>query len=73
MDSALNLIKGGGACQLREKVIANAAKEFIVVADFRKQSSVLGQGWKNGVPIEIAPFAALQALTINYAKQSRVA
>lgn len=41
-DTALNAIKGGGACHLREKVLAESAKVFIVVADSRKNSAVLG-------------------------------
>ena len=62
VDSALNLIKGGGACHLREKVIAAAAREFVVVADDRKRSDVLGTSWKQGIPVEVTPFAAMQAL-----------
>ena len=42
MDNELNAIKGGGACQLREKVLAEAATTWIIVADFRKNSHVLG-------------------------------
>ncbi|CAO1619853.1 unnamed protein product [Parajaminaea phylloscopi] len=57
VDSSLNCIKGGGACQLREKVLAEAAKTFIVVADYRKNSSLLGEKWAQGVPIEVAQFA----------------
>lgn len=57
VDLDLNCIKGGGACQLREKVLAEAAKTFIVVADYRKNSSLLGEKWAQGVPIEVAPFA----------------
>ncbi|KAH9047269.1 ribose-5-phosphate isomerase [Lactarius hengduanensis] len=57
VDSDLNCIKGGGACQLREKVLAEAAKTFIVVADYRKNSSVLGTTFITGVPIEVSPFA----------------
>lgn len=49
--------RGGGACQLREKVLAEAATNFILVADSRKDSKVLGTNWKQGVPIEVAPFA----------------
>ncbi|KAJ3324460.1 hypothetical protein HDV06_006871 [Boothiomyces sp. JEL0866] len=57
VDDALNSIKGGGACQLQEKLlIANSSKWFIV-ADYRKDSSVLGQQWKKGVPIEVVPSA----------------
>lgn len=53
----MNAIKGGGACHLREKVLAEAAKTFILIADARKNSKVLGTKWKQGVPIEVAPFA----------------
>jgi ribose 5-phosphate isomerase A len=28
----LNAIKGGGACQFQEKVVAEAAKKFVIVA-----------------------------------------
>lgn len=62
VDSALNLIKGGGACHLQEKVIANAAKELIIVADNRKRSHVLGTSWTQGVPVEVAPVAASQVI-----------
>ncbi|SCV70000.1 BQ2448_1394 [Microbotryum intermedium] len=57
VDDELNAIKGGGACHLREKVLAEAATHFIIVADSRKDSKVLGTNWKQGVPIEVAPFA----------------
>lgn len=57
VDHALNAIKGGGACHLREKVLAEAAKTFIIIADARKNSEILGTKWKQGVPIEVAPFA----------------
>ncbi|GAA5890652.1 hypothetical protein JCM8208_004949 [Rhodotorula glutinis] len=57
VDDELNAIKGGGACQLREKVLAEAATHFIIVADSRKDSKILGHAWKQGVPIEVAPFA----------------
>jgi len=42
VDNALNAIKGGGACQLREKVLAEAAETWIIVADYRKNSDRLG-------------------------------
>lgn len=32
VDKDLNLFKGGGAAQLKEKVIAKNAKKFIVIA-----------------------------------------
>ncbi len=42
VDNQLNAIKGGGACQLREKVLAEAAETWIIVADYRKNSDILG-------------------------------
>jgi ribose 5-phosphate isomerase A len=53
----LTCIKGGGACQLQEKLIAYCAKKFIIIADIRKKSSKLGQSWHNGIPIEVLPTA----------------
>ncbi|KAK4508848.1 uncharacterized protein ATC70_013471 [Mucor velutinosus] len=55
VDDQLNAIKGGGACQFQEKLVAEAAKKFIIVADFRKESSRLGTQWHQGVPIEVVP------------------
>lgn len=57
IDSDLNLIKGGGACQLQEKIVADCSKKFIIVADDRKNSGKLGRSWKKGVPIEVIPSA----------------
>ncbi|KDQ16629.1 hypothetical protein BOTBODRAFT_186306 [Botryobasidium botryosum FD-172 SS1] len=62
VDADLNCIKGGGACHLREKVLAEAAETFIVVADYRKNSHILGTNYKVGVPIEVTPFAYARLL-----------
>ncbi|KAI0083881.1 ribose-5-phosphate isomerase [Irpex rosettiformis] len=62
VDKDLNSIKGGGACQLREKVLAEAADTWVIVADYRKNSQVLGTNWKQGIPIEVVPFAYAQVL-----------
>ncbi|PVF96672.1 ribose 5-phosphate isomerase [Serendipita vermifera] len=62
VDSDLNCIKGGGACHLREKVLAEAAETWVVVADYRKNSRILGTTYKQGVPIEVAPFAYAKLL-----------
>lgn len=62
VDNDLNAIKGGGAAQLREKVLAEAAKTWVIVADYRKNSHVLGTNWKNGIPIEVTPFAYAKVL-----------
>jgi ribose 5-phosphate isomerase A len=59
-DHALNLIKGGGAALLREKVIAHASKQMIVIADESKLVENLGQF---PLPIEIIQFAT--SITIN--------
>ena len=57
IDPNLNCIKGGGACQTQEKLVAAAASRFVVIADYRKRSRALGTEWKRGVPIEVLPVA----------------
>lgn len=57
VDLQLNCIKGGGGCQLQEKIVAFAAKKFVVIADYRKESSALGEQWTQGVPVEVVPMA----------------
>ena len=53
-DPQFQLIKGGGAALLREKIVAQQSKAMVVVADDRKQVDCLGAF---GIPIEITPFA----------------
>ncbi len=53
IDPQLNLIKGGGAAHLREKIVEMAAKRFIVIADETKLVANLG---KFPLPLECAPF-----------------
>jgi ribose 5-phosphate isomerase A len=57
IDDELDLIKGMGGALAREKIVASAAKRFIVIADETKKVKVLGE---NGhpVPIEVLPFAS---------------
>lgn len=50
-----NLIKGGGGALLREKVLAQASKKFIVIIDESKISKHLGINWH--VPVEVIQFA----------------
>uniref|UniRef100_A0A8C5PBP3 ribose-5-phosphate isomerase n=1 Tax=Leptobrachium leishanense TaxID=445787 RepID=A0A8C5PBP3_9ANUR len=57
VDSELNLIKGGCGCLTQEKIVASCAKSFIVIADYRKDSSALGEQWKKGIPVEVIPMA----------------
>ena len=53
VDPDLNLIKGGGGALLREKIIANAANTFIVIADPEKNVATLGSF---PLPVEVLPF-----------------
>lgn len=53
LDPALNLIKGGGGALLREKIVAAASREMIVVADESKAVDELG---RFPLPIEVVDF-----------------
>lgn len=54
-DAGLNLIKGGGAALLREKIIAEASGRMVVIADASKEVATLG---KFPLPVEVNPFAS---------------
>jgi ribose 5-phosphate isomerase A len=56
IDPKRNLIKGMGAALAREKIVASASKQNIIIADESKKVNALGE---NGhpVPIEVLPFA----------------
>lgn len=53
VDPSANLIKGGGAALLREKIIANASDHMVVIADSNKAVEQLGQF---PLPVEVTPF-----------------
>jgi ribose 5-phosphate isomerase A len=53
IDATLSLIKGRGGALLREKVVAAAARRFVVVADESKLVRRLGVGV---LPVEVLPF-----------------
>ena len=53
VDPALNLIKGRGGAMVREKLVAAAAKRFVVVVDESKLVAQLGEGV---LPVEVLPF-----------------
>ncbi len=55
VDKGLNLIKGMGGALMREKIVASAAKQFVVVADETKLVEKLGAN--HPVPVEVLPFA----------------
>ena len=50
----LALVKGGGGALLREKIVASAAKEFVVVADSTKVVQRLG---RFPLPVEVVKMA----------------
>jgi ribose 5-phosphate isomerase A len=50
----LDLIKGLGGAFLREKLVARAAKQFLVIADDSKRVRRLGT--RSPVPVEVIPF-----------------
>jgi len=52
---SLNLIKGGGAALLREKVVDSTAHKLAIVVDERKLVKRLGD--KQPIPLEVLPFA----------------
>ncbi len=54
VDAHLNLIKGGGAALVREKIIANASQRILIVVDESKVSQVLGTSF--ALPVEIVQF-----------------
>jgi len=54
VDPELNLIKGGGGALLREKIVAQASRRVIIIADDSKLSPRLGA--RHAVPIEVLPF-----------------
>jgi ribose 5-phosphate isomerase A len=53
VDSALRLIKGGGAALLREKIVAHASDRLAVIADEGKRVAVLGAF---PLPVEVVRF-----------------
>ena len=55
LDARLNLIKGGGAALLREKIVASCSKLYIIVADERKLARRLGENCP--IPLEVHPMA----------------
>jgi len=53
VDTQLNLIKGGGGALLREKIVASASREMIVICDDSKCKPHLGA---HPLPVAVAPF-----------------
>ena len=55
VDPTFQLMKGGGACHVQEKLVAALAKKFIVVVDSTKLVKKLNLDFK--LPVEVLPSA----------------
>lgn len=55
VDPQLDLIKGLGGALLREKMVVQAARRFVVIADEGKRVPRLGA--RSPLPVEVLPFA----------------
>jgi len=55
VDPNFQLIKGGGACHVQEKLVASLSKKFIVVVDSSKLVKKLNLDFK--LPVEVLPSA----------------
>jgi ribose 5-phosphate isomerase A len=54
VDPALDLIKGMGGALLREKMVAQASRRFVIIVDDQKLVPRLGV--RSPLPVEVAPF-----------------
>ncbi len=55
VDPRFNLIKGGGACHVREKLVASKANKLLIVVDETKLVQNLNQSFP--LPVEVLPNA----------------
>jgi len=55
VDPQLNLIKGLGGALVREKIVAAASKQLVILVGTEKVVSVLGD--RGVLPVEVVPFA----------------
>jgi ribose 5-phosphate isomerase A len=58
VDPRFNLIKGMGGALLREKIVAFASKQEVIIIDDSKLVEVLGT--KTPLPVEVVPFGHLR-------------
>ncbi|CAL4322631.1 Ribose-5-phosphate isomerase A [Buchnera aphidicola (Chaitophorus sp. 3695)] len=54
INNNMDMIKGGGAALMQEKIIASASKKFVCMIDYTKKVNVLG---KFPLPIEVLPMS----------------
>ena len=50
----LDLVKGGGGCHTREKIVNHSARTNVIVVDESKLSRYLGEKWP--IPVEVLSF-----------------
>lgn len=55
VDPNLNLIKGLGGALTREKIVASASNQFIIIIDHAKMTKKLGEN--QSLPVEVIPFS----------------
>ena len=60
VDNKFDMIKGGGGALTREKIIASAAKQVVIIADETKLVNKLGTTFR--VPVEVLPFGLATAM-----------
>ena len=56
IDPHVDVIKGMGGALLREKMVAQASRQFIIIADSSKTVNILGE--RSPLPVEVVQFAA---------------
>ncbi len=62
VDPAFILIKGRGAAQTREKIVASRAKQFVVLVDESKVVEALG--YRMPLPVEVVPMAVAPVIQV---------
>jgi ribose 5-phosphate isomerase A len=55
IDPDLNMIKGAGGALLKEKILQQASRKVVIIADESKLSPQLGT--RSSLPVEVVPFA----------------
>ncbi|MBI3924906.1 MAG: ribose-5-phosphate isomerase RpiA [Armatimonadetes bacterium] len=61
VDPAGNLVKGGGGALLREKLVALASRQVVIMVDESKHVEHLGSSF--AIPVEIVPFGWTHTLS----------
>jgi len=68
LDNNFHLIKGGGGCLTREKILFTSAKYRIIMVDLTKlQRGPIGAGFKK-IPVEVLPFGLRSTLRLIHHK-----